>query len=190
MEDLTTLTVNGLDVNYIRRKEVAGIRAAKTSTVCFFLLILVLSVLLLWFQISENSFLSEISKYSRIKSSVKGWRNLVDSKTKLESDKGRLIAAGRKELLSFSCIDFGPYFLPSRLDEKTFLPQAIRRGKGDGWMIHKASKIDPSAQQFCEYIVRNHEDTITCGNEMMKELGYSGYFEKLHWCSEFNNLLT
>ncbi|AUI80643.1 hypothetical protein [White-tailed deer poxvirus] len=189
--DKTTLTVNGLELDYAREKEAKGIQAAKKSTLCFFLFILAVSVLFLWFQVSDNSILSELVKYTRIKNNIKGWRPLVESKTKLESDKGRLLAAGRDDLLSFHCVDFGQYILPIRLDRKTFLPQSIRRGIGDGWMIRKAAKVDPSAQQFCEYLIKNKSDNIiTCGINMMDEIGYSGYFMDSHWCNDFHNLLT
>ncbi|AAF14958.1 m070R [Myxoma virus] len=187
--DKTTLTVNGVELEYIREKETEGIRGAKVSTVCFFVLILAVSALLLWFQASDNSIFSELLKYSRIKNAVKGWRPLVESKTKLEADKGRLRAAGNDKYFSFSCVDFGSYLMPIKLDTVTFLPQAIRRGTGDGWMVKKADKVDPSAQQFCEYLIRNNSDNvITCGTKMMDQLGYSGYFIRDHWCSNYHNL--
>ncbi|QDJ95085.1 entry-fusion IMV protein [Hypsugopox virus] len=189
--DKTTLNVNSLKLEYAREHEIKSIKAAKTSTLCFFVLILAVSALLLWFQVSDNSFFSELAKYTRIKNSIKGWKPLVESKTKLESDKGRMMAAGRPELLDFSCIDFGSYFIAMRLDKKTYLPQAIRRGTGDAWMVQKANKVDPSAEQFCKYLIQTKStNTITCGNEMMNLLGYSGYFMDSHWCSKYTNLLS
>ncbi|AAR07429.1 73R [Yaba monkey tumor virus] len=188
--DKTILTVNGLELEYVREKEAKSIRAAKTSTLCFFVIILSASILLFWFQVSKNSFFSELAKYIRIKNSVKGWRPLVNAKTKLESDRGRLMSLNRNDLFSFNCLDYGPYFLATRIDKKTFLPQAIRRGDGDAWMVKKANKVDLSAQQFCEYIVSKYDDTITCGFDMMDKIGYSGYFMDSHWCSEFHNLLN
>ncbi|AAL69809.1 SPV070 hypothetical protein [Swinepox virus] len=189
--DKTTLTVNGIELEYAREKEHESITIAKKSTLCFFVLILGISLIILWFQVSDNSIFFELVKYSRIKNSIKEWRPLVESKTKLESDRGRILSADRDDYFVFNCIDFGSYFIPLRLDKKTFLPQAIRRGVGDGWMIQKADKKDPSAQQFCEYLIRNKSNNvITCGLTMMGELGYSGYFMDSHWCSEFYNILS
>ncbi|ABQ43548.1 hypothetical protein [Tanapox virus] len=189
--DKTTLTVNGLELEYVREKNAKSVQAAKRSTLCFFVIILSASVLLFWFQVSKNSFFSELAKYVRIKNSVKGWRPLVESKTKLESDRGRLISSDRNDLYVFNCLDYGPYFVAARIDKKSFLPQAIRRGDGDAWMIKKSNKVDLSAQQFCEHIIKsNYDNTITCGLDMMDKVGYSGYFMESHWCSDFYNLLN
>ncbi|QEJ79221.1 entry-fusion complex component [Goatpox virus] len=189
--DKTTLNVNGVELEYAREKENKTIQTAKTSTLCFFILILGISILLLWFQVSDNSIFSELMKYIRIKKSIRGWRPLVETKTNLESDRGKMLSMGRDEYFSFNCVDFGSYFVPIRLDRKTFLPQAIRRGKGDGWMVQKADKIDVSAQQFCQYLIKHKsENIITCGTHMINEIGYSGYFTNSHWCSDFYNLLN
>ncbi|PWG68643.1 hypothetical protein DEM28_23460, partial [Enterobacter mori] len=65
--DKTTLNVNGVELEYAREKENKTIQTAKTSTLCFFMLILGISILLLWFQVSDNSIFSELMKYIRIK---------------------------------------------------------------------------------------------------------------------------
>ncbi|QHG62632.1 hypothetical protein [Cetacean poxvirus 1] len=187
----TTLSVNGLDFEYVREKAIESIKVAKTSTVCFFVIVLIISIVLMWFQISDNTIFYELIKYCRIKNSVKEWGPLVESKSQLESDKGRLLAEERKDLLNFHCVDFGSFFLPIRLDSNTYLQQAIRRGSGDGWMVKKASKVDLSAQQFCEYLIKyKHDNVITCGTDMLNTLGYSGFFETGHWCKEYSDLLN
>ncbi|QHR82612.1 MV entry-fusion complex protein [Brazilian porcupinepox virus 1] len=189
--DKTTLNVNGVELEYFREKETNSIKVAKKSTLCFFVLILTISILLLWFQVSDNSIFIELLRYLRIKDTVRWWRPLVESKSKLESDRGRMVSADRSDMFNFNCIDYGPYILPVRLDPKTFLPQAIRRGVGDGWVIKKADKLDLSANQYCEYIIKNKSDNvITCGSDMMDKLGYSGYFMNSHWCSDFYNLIN
>ncbi|APG58290.1 protein H2 [BeAn 58058 virus] len=189
--DKTTLNVNGVELEYFREKEKKSIHVARKSTLCFFVLIFTISILLLWFQISDNSIFSELLRYTRIKNSVKGWRPLVESKSILESDRGRLMASGRDYIFDFNCVDYGEYFIPVRLDKKTYLPQAIRRGVGDGWVIRKANKVDLSAHQFCEHLINTHSDNvITCGNDMMDKVGYSGYFAGPHWCSDFYSYLN
>nr|WGO62700.1 entry-fusion IMV protein [Wadden Sea poxvirus] len=187
--DRTTLTVNGVNLEYAREKEIKEINVAKKSTLCFFAIILTICTIILWFQVSDNSIFSELYKYNRIKKSVREWKPLIESKTKLESDKGKLLSLSNPELLNFNCIDLGDYFIAVRLDNKTFLPQAIRRGEGDAWMVQKANKIDISAMQFCKYLIKNKSDNIiTCGTNMMNELGYGGYFIEYHWCSEFTKI--
>ncbi|AWU47116.1 Entry/fusion IMV membrane protein [Sea otter poxvirus] len=191
MTDHTTLTVNGVDINYVNTQETKGIRVANASTICFFTLVLAISMIILWLYISDNQVISELSRYTRIKNAVKGWKSLVYTKSSIESDYGKQLVADRQDLFAFQCVDFGAYFLPIRIDRDTFLPQAIRRGEGDGWKINKADKIDKSSQQFCEFIIsRYSNNTITCGNDMMKKIGYSGYFEHGHWCSQYHGLLS
>ncbi|ANS71160.1 entry/fusion imv membrane protein [Pteropox virus] len=191
MTDYTTLTVRGLDLNYVNTQEVKGISAVRTSTLCFFTLILAVSALILWLYVSNNTVLEELSRYVRIKNTVRGWKPLVNAKSNLESDRGRQISADRPELFKFQCVDFGTYFLPVRLNKDNYLPEAIQRGTGDGWVIQKAAKVDLSAQQFCQYVIQKYsQNTITCGNEMMKKIGYSGFFEGDHWCALYHNLLT
>ncbi|ABD97451.1 CPXV111 protein [Cowpox virus] len=187
--DKTTLSVNACNLEYVREKAIVGVQAAKTSTLIFFVIILAISALLLWFQTSDNQVFNELTRYMRIKNTVNDWKSLTDSKTKLESDRGRLLAAGKDDIFDFKCVDFGAYFIAMRLDKKTYLPQAIRRGTGDAWMVKKAAKVDPSAQQFCQYLIKHKSNNvITCGNEMLNELGYSGYFMSPHWCSDLSNM--
>ncbi|CCD83249.1 subunit of the poxvirus multiprotein entry-fusion complex [Squirrelpox virus] len=190
MGDRTTLSVHGLDLEYAREREAESVHAARASTLCFFVLVLAASAVLLWLQVSDNGVVTELTRYARIKESVRGLRPLVQGKADMESDRGRQLAANNKSLLDFHCVDFGAYYLPTRLDKSTFLPQAVRRGEGDGWMVTKAAPNDVAAKQFCEYVLRTRSDSvITCGPEMMRELGYSGYYEGPHWCAAFHDLL-
>uniref|UniRef100_A0AAU7E217 Viral membrane protein n=1 Tax=Rousettus bat poxvirus TaxID=3141933 RepID=A0AAU7E217_9POXV len=189
MADRTTVSVNGLDLEYVRAHERVSVRYARVSTLCFFFVMLVASAVLFVYQISEGNVVSELRKYSRLKHAILSWRPLVDAKVRIERERGRQEAATRPSAFNFRCVDFGPYFVPVRLDRASFLPQAVRRGRGDGWMVKKAARVDPSAQQFCEYVLDNNDgNTITCGTEMFDELGYSGYFEAGHWCSSFLGL--
>ncbi|QGN68078.1 IMV membrane protein [Equine molluscum contagiosum-like virus] len=190
MADRTTLSVHGLELNYVREHERASVRYAGVSTVAFFLLVLVASTVLFLYQLSDDNVFATLARYARIKSALRSWRPLVAAKTRLERERGRQLAARRADIFDFRCMDFGAFFLPVRLDRETFLPQAVRRGRGDGWTVAKAAPLDPGAQQFCEFVLRNHEDsTLTCGTEMFNEIGYSGYFEPGHWCRDFVDLL-
>ena len=190
MADATTLSVNGLELQYVRAHERASVRYARVSTVCFFLLVLLASSVLFLYQTSDNNVLAELARYARIKSAVRSWRPLLLAKARIERERGRALASTRPDVFEFRCLDFGPFFVPVRLDRASFLPQAVRRGRGDGWMVNKAAQVDPSAQQFCEFVLRNHEgNTITCGAEMFAEIGYGGYFEQAHWCGAMLELL-
>ncbi|ASF89969.1 hypothetical protein SePPVgORF049 [Seal parapoxvirus] len=190
MADVTTLSVNGLNLDFARERVAKSIRAARTSTLLFFALTLAASIFILWLQLTEYPLFAELSKYARIKSAVRSWRPLVDAKTEIESDLGRQKTADRPELFEFRCVDFGKFFLPVRYSPTTYLPQAVRRGVGDGWMVQKAAAKDLSAQQFCESVLRHRgNNVITCGSEMMRLVGYSGYFEDDHWCAAASKVL-
>ncbi|AIZ77309.1 hypothetical protein SB87_gp056 [Parapoxvirus red deer/HL953] len=183
MADVTTLAVNGLGLEYARERAAKSVHAARTSTLLFFTLTLAASLFILWLQLTEFPLLAELGRYSRIKSAVRAWRPLVDAKTQIEADLGRQKTVDRPDLFEFRCVDFGRFFMPVRYSPVTFLPQAVRRGAGDGWMVQKAAAKDLSAQQFCESVLRHRaNNVITCGSEMMRLLGYSGYFEDEHWC--------
>ncbi|ALA62476.1 hypothetical protein [Turkeypox virus] len=179
------LSVNGIELNYARNEITKNIRYSKISTFIFFFLLLIISTILFFFQISNNSIFETLSKYSRIKKNLSSWKPLVIQKSKINSELGKHAALNRPELFRFRCIDFGNYFLPVRLNNNNFLPEAIRRGEGDGWMVKKAGKHDPAAEQYCEFISNRYKDTITCGNQMFNMIGYSGYFEPGHWCQSF-----
>ncbi|AKC03227.1 hypothetical protein BVTX09c5_058 [Bovine papular stomatitis virus] len=190
MADVTTLSVNGLDLDFARSRAVRSIRAAKTSTLVFFTLTLLTSLFILWLQLTEYPLLAELGRYARIKSAVRSWRPLVDAKTEIESDLGRQKTVDRPDLFEFRCVDFGKFYLPVRYSPTTFLPQAVRRGTGDGWMVQKAADTDLSAKQFCESVLRHRaNNVITCGSEMMRLVGYSGYFEDDHWCAAASGVI-
>ncbi|AHH34247.1 hypothetical protein [Orf virus] len=191
MADVTTLTANGLTLEFARERALRSLRAARTSTLVFFTLTLAASLFVLWLQLTEFPVFEELGKYARIKSAVRSWRPLVEAKTEIESDLGRQKTADRPELFEFRCVDFGKFYLPVRYSPTTFLPQAVRRGAGDGWMVHKAAAVDLAAQQFCESVLRHRaNNVITCGSEMMRLVGYSGYFEDDHWCAATSGVLT
>ncbi|ABJ08992.1 IMV membrane protein [Nile crocodilepox virus] len=186
MADKTTLFVNGVELVYAREKGGRIARFARVSTVLFFVGVLLLSVLLFLLQISGNRVLEELARYARIKKNLASWQPLVASKSRLESERGRYYRLRNPALGNFLCVDFGAFYLPARLAEATALPEAVRRGRGDGWMIKKAAPKDEGARQFCEYVVAaGASSTVTCGLDMFRELGYSGYFEAGHWCGEF-----
>ncbi|AUL80225.1 ECTVgp084 [Vaccinia virus] len=96
--DITTLTVNACNVEYVSEKAIVGAQAAKTSTLIFFVIILAIRALLLWFQTSDNPVFNQLTRYMRIKNTVNDWKSLTDSKKKLESDRGRLLAAGNEDI--------------------------------------------------------------------------------------------
>lgn len=191
MADVTTLSVNGLTLDYARTRAAQSVRAARSSTLVFFTLTLVASVAVLWLQLTEFPLFSELAKYARIKDAVRAWRPLVDAKTSIESDLGRQKTSDRPDLFEFRCVDFGQFYLPVRYNPANFLPQAVRRGSGDGWMVQKAAPADLPARQFCESVLRHRaNNVITCGSEMMRLVGYSGYFEDGHWCAAALKLLV
>ncbi|WCL40087.1 hypothetical protein [Pigeonpox virus] len=183
------LSVHGIELNYARNNVTKNIRYAKVSTLIFFFLLLVISVVLFFFQISNNSIFVTLSKYTRIKNNLSSWKPLVIQKSKINSELGKHVALNRQDLTRFKCVDFGSYFLPVRLNNNNFLPEAVRRGDGDGWMVKKAGKYDPAAEQYCDFILDRYKDTITCGDQMFNTLGYSGYFESGHWCQTFLDLV-
>lgn len=191
MADRTTVSVHGLDLEYVRAHERASVRYARVSTLCFFFVLLFLSAVLFIYQISEGNVVSTLRQYARIKQSIVNWRPLVEAKSHIERERGRRAAVARPDLFEFRCVNFGAYFLPARLDRATYLPQAVRRGRGDGWMIKKAAATDLSASQFCDFVLDNYSgNVITCGTEMFNEIGYGGYFEQGHWCNGFLDTVT
>ena len=190
MADVTTLSANGLNLEFARSRAIQSIRAARTSTLVFFTITLIVSLFILWLQLTEFPIFEELGKYARIKSAVRSWRPLVDAKTDIESDLGRQKTSDRPDLFEFRCVDFSTFYLPVRYSPTSYLPQAVRRGTGDGWMVQKAAANDLSAKQFCESVLRHRSNNvITCGSEMLRMVGYSGYFEDNHWCSAASGVL-
>ncbi|QRY18957.1 ORF-87 [Teiidae poxvirus 1] len=189
MDKEVELSVHGIELNYARNIVTKTIRHSRASTILFFFLLLVISVVLFFLQISNNRFFNNLAKYVRIKKNLSSWKPLVIQKSKINGELGKHAALNRPDLLRFKCMDFGNYILPIRLNGNNFLPEAVRRGEGDGWMVKKAGKEDPAAEQYCEYILNNYKDTITCGNQMFNILGYSGYFETGHWCQTYLDLI-
>lgn len=184
-------TENSLD--YIRQTEsnIKNVRGYLILIISAF--IIFISSVLFILQTANYDFFDQLAIFKRIKNNMSSWKSLILEKTGIEIARGKNLAARSNiKIFNFECYDMGTYYVSARLNERNGLPQFIKRGKGDVWMIRKADKIDNSSKQFCEYITRTgNQNTITCGMDMYNQIGYSGYFENGHPCqsmlSEFEN---
>lgn len=163
------------------------------KTKFLFLIILVFiiflfSVILCVLQNFEWTPLQELNTFKRIKKTMNSWSNIVNEKTGIEINKGKLLYLSKPDIAEFSCIDYGLYYAAGRLNENIFLPQFIMRGNSGPWIIKKADTVDEPAKQFCEFLLSKKIDNnniITCGKEMYEKLGYSGYFTQNSPCENF-----
>lgn len=182
--DTTIIEIGEHSLDYMRKTDM---KVKKVKGYLIFIITAVLifiSVCFFALQVAELPFLEQLYIFRRIKNNMGNWKQLILEKTGIEISRGQSVASRvSKEAFSINCFDLGQYYVAVRLSEKNNLPEFIRRAKGDVWMMKKADKIDPSSQQFCEYVSRNmNTNTVSCGIDMYNKIGYSGYFERFHPC--------
>lgn len=152
-------------------------------------IIFLISVILCILQNFDWKPLNNLNTFKRIKKNMNSWSNIVNEKTGIEINKGKLLYLSKPDIINFSCIDYGLYYAVGRLNENIFLPQFIMRGNSGPWTIKKADTEDESAKQFCEFLLNkksnNNNNIITCGKDMYEKLGYSGYFTQNSPCEDF-----
>lgn len=125
-----------------------------------------------------------LEKFKRIKKNMNSWSTIVNEKTGIEINKGRLLYLTKPSVSDFQCIDFGNYYVPGRISPSSYLPEFVRRGGSGPWIINKATTgEDLSSLQFCKFLLNkyvtkttNIDNLITCGVDMFETIGYSGYF--------------
>lgn len=138
-----------------------------------------------------------LNKFKRIKKNMNSWFSIINEKTGIEINKGRLLYLSKPSSNNFQCMDFGTYIVPGRLSKESFLPEFVKRGNSGPWVITKADNNDPSAEQFCTFLLdkyvtksNNIDSLITCGTDMFKKLGYGGYFIPNSPCERAIEVLT
>lgn len=188
--DKTVIEFSENSLDYIHQTE------SKVKNVRGYLILIIsavivfISTVVFIMQTANYEFIEQLGIFKRIKNNMGSWKSLILEKTGIEVGRGKNMASRVNiKVFNFNCYDFGTYYVGAKLSPKNNLPEFIRRGKGDVWMIQKADKIDNSAKQFCEYQVRNNNlNTITCGMDMYNKIGYSGYFELGHPCQSALNI--
>lgn len=147
-------------------------------------MVLVLIIMILFaFQISESDMATAMRLNRRIKRNLQNLEENVIPVEKLYTKRIQNSRLGHTAFL-FSCLDIGTAYLPVRINPDTTAYEGIRRGNGDIWSVFKNGTVDEAAKQFCEYIIMEKNDnTIACGQEMYRTLGYPGYTNIEHWCS-------
>jgi len=187
----TTLKIDENSINYYRKEEGKNreIRGYMIYLLCCIILFGSTVVFLLY--LMEWEPLIQLTILKRIKNNVQGWIKLITEKTAIESNKGRILSLQLPiSVYDFDCYDIGLAYVALRLNRTSFLPEFIMRGVGDVWNFRKASEIDKSAEQFCRFIIMTDSSNIqTCGISMFNSLGYSGYFENNHPCSNALDIL-
>lgn len=154
-------------------------------------IIFLISVLVCILQNFDWEPLKNLNTFKRIKKNMNSWNTIVNEKTGIEINKGKLLYLSKPDVINFSCIDYGLYYTAGRLNDSNFLPQFIKRGNSGPWVVKKASSVDESAKQFCEFLLvkninKNINDIlITCGKDMYDKIGYSGYFVLNSPCENF-----
>lgn len=123
-----------------------------------------------------------LKKFKRIKKNMNSWESIVRNKTFIEANNGRLLYLAKPLVSNFTCLDYGSYYLPGRINIDSYLPEFVRRGNSGPWTVNKADKNDEPAKQFCSYILEKYsrnnqnQNLITCGIDMFNKIGTSGYF--------------
>jgi hypothetical protein len=141
-------------------------------------------------QLSDYEPIATVNKFQIIQSNFSSQYSLVKDYEKLEVAKMQNLVPSMRNYQNYQCIDYGSYILPLRVNPISFLPEAIRRGNGDGWQIQKSGNVDVPAQQFCSFLIMEYgSNTISCGLDMYEKLGYGGYLNNLHWCKSARQLL-
>lgn len=183
-KDKTVIELSEHSLDYMRQTDT---KVKKIKGYLIFIItsfITLVSIIFFILQTSDYEFIEQLNIFKRIKNNMVSWKSLILEKTGIEIAKGQNLSTRvDAKAFNFNCYDFGTYFVAAKLSEKNNLPEFIKRGNGDVWMIKKAGKRDESSNQFCEFIIRNNTlNTIQCGIDMYNKVGYSGYFESLHPC--------
>lgn len=174
-----------INLNYIRKDKEKQILSKDRGLIFISCILIAISIIIFTIQIFNPEMLRQIMKCKRIQKNVSKWSKIINEITSVEITKGKQVALQiNNSGFDYKCYDYGPYYIPFKLNPLTYLPEAIRRGNGDGWVISKSSDVDLPALQFCKYIILKYpSNTITCGMDMFDKIKYSGYFEVGHWCS-------
>ncbi|AAC97818.1 putative viral membrane protein [Melanoplus sanguinipes entomopoxvirus] len=148
------------------------------------IIFIIISTLFFVIQTYKWDPLIQLEKFKRIKNNIGSWIKSITEKTAIEITRGKAkILQLPSSAFEFNCYDFGSYYAAVKLDSTTALPTFILRGDGGPWQFKKASEIDVSAQQFCQYtILKNAYTSVSCGLDMYNLLGFSGYFEANNPC--------
>lgn len=158
----------------------------KPNRLSMIMMVLIFSAIIVFvslLQLSDWEPIYTINRFQAIQSNFTSSYSLISEYQKLESAKMQNILAGMQNYELYQCVDYGSFIIPMRVNPKTFLPEAIRRGNGDGWAIQKSASNDIGASQFCTFIIMQYgSNTIQCGLDMNDKLGYGGYLNNGHWC--------
>lgn len=154
--------------------------------------IVVLSLIILIYVLYTNNYAPFVvlKDYNAIVRSINTYSILVDEITSQESKENHIKFNATTKFNRFTCIDMGSYYVSVMLNNE-YLPTFIRRGNGDIWRVSKAAAKDDAALQFCNYISTAYMDNyITCGNDMFKKIGISGYLDDTTSdCNMISNIL-
>ncbi|AKS26357.1 putative entry/fusion membrane protein [Diachasmimorpha longicaudata entomopoxvirus] len=173
---------NNNKIFYEREVELKG---SKREAYIIFItvVILIISLIVCLLQNYKWKPLRTLYIYKRIKKNMNSWGNIIKEKVAIEKQKAQLIIATKPEYGSLQILDFGSYYSVGRLNSQG-LPEFIQRGTSGPWRISKKDTgLDIGAYQFATYIKDVYRgNIIACGDEMFKNLGFSGYFIKNSPC--------
>lgn len=198
LENKTTIEIDN-DTLLYQQNLSTTINKSNIFLILFFtFLILFVSVIYTILENFDWAPLLNLKKFKRIKKNMNLWTDIMEEKTGIEINKGKLLYLTNPQVAEFQCLDYGDYYVPGRLSNTSYLPEFIRRGNSGPWIIQKANKSDPSAQQFCKYLLNkyiissqnNSDNVITCGIDMFNKLGYGGYFISNSPCEKAIEILN
>ena len=172
------------DLNYEIKHSNVKVMSKDRGLVYVTCILIFTSLIIFILQVFDIDIIKQLRLCKRIQRNVNTWQGVINNITESNIIAGKQLALKiNASGLNFYCYDYGSFYLPMRLNPNTYLPEAIRRGNGDGWSIAKAATIDPSANQFCTYVISKYStNTITCGTDMYSKIQYSGWLETGHWC--------
>jgi hypothetical protein len=157
------------------------------NRLAMFIMVIVFSVCIVGvsvLQLSDWEPIYTVNRFQTIQTNFTSQYSLISEYQKLEAAKMQNILPSMNNHEFYQCVDYGSYIIPMRVNPITFLPQAIRRGNGDAWLIQKSATKDIGASQFCEFSIMQYgSNTIQCGLDMYDALGYGGYMNNGHWCT-------
>lgn len=188
----TVIEIDENNVDYYRETK-SRIRFKKIEVIIFIIVIFVIGFLFSLIQYFNYTPYIKLQDFKRIKNNMLKWKTSVIEKTNIESKRGKRVALSlnNSNIYDFNCYNFDSYYAALRLNSSSYLPEFIRRGSGDVWKVTKAAEKDPSAKQYCDYLIKYKSTSyITCGLSMFNELSYSGFFNENHPCKEALNILV